>query len=97
MKEKVLEITKELENIDEVKRIKILKENIKNNEEYNKLMKNFKKNKQTYIENNTLNDELIKLRKELFKIEDLKEYLKLQNDIRLLSVKINSIIKSVIE
>jgi len=60
-------------------------------------MSEFENNKEDYIKNNTYNEELICLRKKLFSINDLKEYLKIQNNLRLLFTKINNIIFSIVD
>ena len=74
-----------------------LKDKLNSNKEYLNLMSEFEKNKKLYIENNTLDDEIMTLRKKLFKIDELKEYLKIQNNLRLLSININNIILSVLD
>ena len=50
-----------------------------------------------YIKDNKLDDEILNLRKKLFNIDELKEFLKIQNDLRLLSININNIILSVLD
>ena len=97
MKEKTKEILEKLDNTKEIKRIKELNIKLNNNEEYISLMKTFEDNKESYIENNTYNEELIILRKKLFSIDELNEYLKLQNELRLLFTKINNEILSIID
>lgn len=97
MKEKTKEILEKLDNTKELKRIKELNIKLNNNEEYISLMKTFEDNKESYIENNTYNEELIILRKKLFSIDELNEYLKLQNELRLLFTKINNEILSIID
>ncbi len=97
MKEKTKEIIEKIDKSEEIIKIKNLQDKINNNEEYKKLMKNFIDSKDVYIKNNTINEEIKKLRKELFSIEELKEFLKLQNDIRMLSISINKIILSVLD
>lgn len=90
-------IIKEIDNLEEVKRFKELNNKIKSNKDYNSIISNFNKNKDKYIKNNTYNIELIKARKKLFEIDDVKEYLELENKIRLLSIKISNILSSIIE
>lgn len=97
MKEKTKEILEKLDNTKEIKRIKELNIKLNNNEEYISLMKTFEDNKESYIENNTYNEELIILRKKLFSIDELNEYLKLQNELRLIFTKINNEILSIID
>lgn len=77
--------------------MKELKDKLNSNKEYLNLMSEFEKNKKLYIENNTLDDEIMTLRKKLFNIDELKEYLKIQNNLRLLSININNIILSVLD
>lgn len=96
MKEKQEEIIRNIDELEDIKRIKVLKDKIYNNSEYIKLIREFEDNKNKYIKDNILNDEMLELRKKLFEIDELKEYLKIQTNIRLLSVQINNIIKSVI-
>lgn len=97
MLEDTNEILKKLDNTKEIKRIKELSVILNNSEEYISLMKNFEENKKDYINNNTYNEELLKIRKKLFQIDELNEYLKLQNDLRLLFTKINNTILSIID
>ena len=97
MKEEVKNIIEKLDNTEEIKRLSQLNNTLNNNEEYLNLMNDFINNKDSYIKNNTYNEEIINLRKKLFSINELNEYLKLQNNLRLLSARINNIILSVIE
>ena len=97
MKEEVQVIIDKLDNTEEIKRLKKLNEILNSNEEYINLMKEFINNKDTYIENNTFNEEMVNLRQKLFSIPELKEYLSLQTDLRLLFTKVNNIILSVVE
>lgn len=97
MKEEVKNIIEKLENTKEIKKLKDLNIKLNNNEKYISLMDEFIKNKDSYIENNIYNEELLKVRKELFSIEELNEYLKLQNELRLTFTKINNIILSVVD
>jgi len=91
------EIIKELSNYYEIKRFKELENSIKNNMKYNELITNFEKNKNIYEKEGIINKEIINLRKKLFEIEEVKEYAKLESDIRLLSRKISDIISSLVE
>lgn len=88
MKEKTIEILNELDNTDTVKNMRKLKLLLNENKEYNLLISNFIDNKS--------GDEIVRLRKKLFSIPELNEYLNLQNELRLLSIKINNIIISVL-
>ena len=49
------------------------------------------------VEEVTSNEEIIKLRKSLFEIEEVKEYSKLESEIRLYSKKISNEISSIVE
>lgn len=91
------EIIKELSNYDEIKRFKELEKNIKNNNKYNELITNFETNKDIYEKEGIINKEIINLRKRLFEIEEVREYAKLESDIRLLSRRISDIISSLVE
>ena len=97
MFEKQEKIINNLSNSDEIKRFKELEKNIKNNPKYNELISDFDKNKSRYEEEGILNKEIINLRKSLFEIDELKEYAKLETDIRLLSRKISDIISSIVD
>lgn len=97
MKEETIKILEKLDNTKEIKTIKELSIKLNNNEKYISLMKKFNENKDTYIKNDTYNEELIILRKQLFSIEELNEYLKIQNEFRLIFTKINNTILSVID
>lgn len=96
MIEKQNEIINDIDNLEEIKKIKELKEKLNNNKEYLSLLEEFNKNKRNYEKENTLNEEIIKLRNKLFEIDELKEYLSIQTNIRLLLVQINNIIKSIV-
>ena len=97
MIEEVNTIIKKLDNTDEVKRLNQLNKILNNNSEYLSLMNDFINNKDSYIENGKYNEEVLNLRKKLFSINELTEYLRLQNNLRLLSAQINNIILSIIE
>lgn len=86
-----------IDNLEEVKRTKELINKINLNEEYLKLMKEFEKKELEYIKKDILKEKVIELRKRLFAIDDLKEYLKLQNELRLFSGKISNVITSVVD
>ena len=81
MKEETIKILEKLDNTKEIKKIKELSIKLNNNEKYISLMKQFNDNKDTYIKNDTYNEELILLRKQLFSIEELNEYLKNKDSI----------------
>ena len=97
MVEETNKILEKLDDTKEIKKIKELSIKLNNNQEYLSLMKQFNENKDNYIKNNTYNDELINLRKKLFSINELNEYLKIQNELRLLFTKINNEILSIID
>lgn len=97
MKEEVNTILNKLDNTQEIKRLKELNKALNNNEEYLSLMNEFTNNKDNYIKNNTYNQELLLLRKKLFNINELNEYLQIQNNLRLLFTKINNVILSIID
>ena len=46
---------------------------------------------------NPSNEDIINLRKELFKINEIKKYLKLEKEIRLLTKDISNILTSIID
>lgn len=96
MIEKQDEIIEKIDNLKQVKRMKELVNIIKSDKKYKSLMTEFNQNKEKYVKENILNEQIIILRKKLFEIDELKEYLSIQNDIRLLSININNIIKSII-
>lgn len=97
IEEKQKDILKELDNSYEIKRFKELEKIIKNNTKYQNLIDEFELNKNEYIKKNILNEETIKLRKKLFEIEEIKEYAKLETDIRLFSKRVSDIISSVVD
>ena len=97
MEEKQIEIINKIDNLDEIKRYKELGKIIKDNEEYKIIMDIFNKNKELYEKENRLNEEIINLRKKLFSIPEVKEYAKLESDIRLLVKQINKTICSIVE
>ena len=68
----VNEIIDKIDNSKEVKRFKELEQSIKNNKEYISLMNNFNK------QDNPSNEDIIELRKKLFEIDGVKEYLELE-------------------
>ena len=84
-------IINKIDNSDEIKRFKELEKQIKNNEEYISLIDDFNKKE------NPSNEEIIELRKKLFKIEGVEEYLSLEKEIRLLSKEASKIISSIVD
>jgi len=93
---KVDEIINRIDNSEKVKRFKELEKIILSNEKYNSLVNDFNKNKEIYEKENRLDEEILKYRKELFEIEEVKEYSKLEGEIRLESKKISKIISSIV-
>ena len=89
MIEETNKIIEKLDKTEDIVRMKELKDKLNSNKQYLNLMSEF--------ENNTLDDEIMTLRKKLFNIDELKEYLKIQNNLRLLSININNIILSVLD
>ena len=87
----VNEIINKIDNSKEIKRFKELENSIKNNKEYIILMDEFNKKE------NPSNEEIIELRKKLFQIEGVKEYLELEKEIRLFSTKTSTIIASIVD
>ena len=90
------EIINKLNNLDDINRFKELEKKIKNNKKYNELVSVFEKNKTRYEKEGILNQEIINLRKKLFEIDEVREYAKLETNIRLLSRKISDIISSIV-
>lgn len=87
----VNEIINKIDNSKEIKRFKELEKQIKNNKEYISLMNDFNK------QDNPSNEDIIELRKKLFLIDGVKEYLELEKEIRLFSKKTSSIIASIVD
>lgn len=84
------EIFNKLNNTDEIKRFKELENQIKNNKEYIKLKEEFDKKE------NVTNQDIVEYRKKLFEIEGVREYSKLESDIRLFSRETSKIISSIV-
>ena len=79
----------EIDNTKEVIRFKELHNSIKSNKEYMILIDKL---------NTTDNiNEVIAIRKELFKYGDIKEYIELEKQIRLFSMKLSKEISSIVE
>lgn len=90
------EIINKIDNLQEVKRIRKLVEKLNSNEEYLSLMKEFEENQIYYARNNILKEKIVELRKKLFDIDDLKEYLSLETNLRLFSNRISNIISDIV-
>ena len=97
MDKKLMEIINKIDNSEEIKRFKILEKKIKTNNNYNELINNFNLNKERYEKEKIIRNEIINLRKELYKIDNVKEYALIENEIRIFSKKISKIISSVVE
>ncbi len=82
-------LIKEIDNTEEVRRFKELTKIIKSNKEYMSLIDK--------LNNSNSNEEIIVLRKELFKIPEIKEYISLESDIRLFAKKISKEISGIVE
>ena len=89
IEEKQKEIIDKLDNSDEIKKFKELEKKIKNNKKYNEIISRFN--------DDLSNEEIIMLRRELFSIDEIREYSKLESDIRLLSKEISDIISSIVD
>lgn len=89
------EIINKIDNLDEVKKIKELTGKLNSNDEYLSLMKEFEKNEVNYVKDNILKEKIIELRKKLFEIDELKEYLMVETNLRLFSNKISDIISNI--
>lgn len=87
----VNDIINKIDNSKEIKRFKELEDSIKNNKEYISLIDEFNKKE------NPSNEDVIELRKKLFLIDGVKEYLELEKEIRLFSKKTSNIIASVVD
>ena len=90
------EIINKIDNLDEVKKLKELIQKLNNNDEYIYLMKEFEKNQVNYVKDNVLKEKIIELMKKLFEIEELKEYLSIESNLRLFSNQISNIISSIV-
>ena len=82
-------LIKEIDNTSEVKRFKELSKIIKSNKEYMSLIDR--------LNNSNNNEEIISLRKELFKIPEIKEYVSLESDIRLFAKRLSKEISEIVE
>ncbi len=97
MIEKVENIIDKINETKEVREIIELRKKLNSNEKYINLMNEFLENKKSYTMNNILDKEIVTLRKELFSIRELNEYLKIQNKLRILSININKILLSILD
>lgn len=88
MMDKVFKIIDDIDNNDIKKRLDGIKKEIENNEEIKLLIKNFNEKKELFEKYNTKDDFIIAKRK-LLSNNIIKEYINIQNEINLLSLKIN--------
>lgn len=94
MIEKAYEITDFIDESRIKKRLDEIKLKINNNEEAKKIIKCFESAKELYEKYNVKED-FIKAKKALFSNELLKEYVSLQEQINLLTIKINNRIRRI--
>lgn len=78
---KIDEIIEDINNDDDIKRLKELKIIMDNDKDIQKLLNNFKVNKEKYESNNIITEDLISSKKELYENEIVYEYNKLLNDL----------------
>lgn len=97
IQDKQEEIINKIDNSNEIKRFKELEKKIKSNKEYIRLTEEFENNRELYEKENRLNEEIINYRKKIFLIDEVKEYAKIESDIRLLSKSISKTISSLVE
>ena len=97
MIEKQEEIINMIENLDDVNRFNGLKEKLNSNKTYLSLMKEFENNKEKYEKDGILKEKTLEVRKKIFEIEDLKEFLNISNNMRLLSIRISNIISDIVK
>ena len=97
MIEKQNEIINMIENLEDVKKLNKLKEKINSNKTYLSLMKEFEDNKEKYKKDGILNKKKIEVRKKIFEIEEIKEFLGISNNMRLLSIRISNIISDIVK
>ena len=91
------EIINKIDNSNEIKRFKEIEKKIKSNKEYIRLTEEFENNRELYEKEDRLNEEIINYRKKIFLIDEVKEYAKIESDIRLLSKSISKTISSLVE
>lgn len=91
------EIINKIDNSNEIKRFKELEKKIKSNKEYIRLTEEFENNRELYEKEDRLNEKIINYRKKIFLIDEVKEYAKIESDIRLLSKSISKTISSLVE
>lgn len=82
------DIIEKIENLEFIKEYKVLKDKLSKNNKYKEL--SFR------LKNTTDKDEIIKIRKSIYKIEDYKNLMHLDVNIRLLVNQINKNISSIL-
>lgn len=87
IEEKQKEIIEKVKELDEVKRLLYLKEKLNKNDLYKHLLE----------EADEENADILVIRKRLFEIYDFKEYMKISSNLKLLFLRINNIIVSLID
>lgn len=88
MMDKVFKIIDDIEKSDIKKRLDSIKKEIQSNEEIKTLIKNFNNKKELYEKYN-LKDDFIEAKSKLLSNSIIREYISIQNEINLLSMKIN--------
>lgn len=91
---KTYEIVKEIKNSKTNKKLGQVKEKIKKDEKIKKIIKDFNSAKTNY-ERYNLKEEFKKAKKTLLENEVIGEYIDIQNQINLLTIKINNRIKRI--
>ena len=81
-------IIEEIENLEFIKEYKVLKEKLSKNNKYKEL--SFR------LKNTTDKNEIIKIRKSIYEIDDYKKFMHLDVNIRLLVNQINKNISSIL-
>ena len=81
-------LLKEIDSTYEIKRFKELSNIIKSNKEY---MSKIEK-----LNTSSNKEEIIRIRKELFSISEIKEYISLEGDIRLFAKKVSNEISGIV-
>ena len=90
----VYEIIEDINNLDIKKRLDDIKDKIRNDKEIKRLINKFNQSKELYEKYN-LKDEFINSKKELMNNEIIKKYLDIQNEFKLLMLKINNMLNKI--
>ena len=85
---KVYEIIDDIENSNIKKRLDEIKKEIEGNKELKKLIKDFNNKKELFSKYN-IKEDFIEAKSKLISNDLIKEYINIQNEINLLSMKIN--------